>query len=53
MKEAFKRVKKNKGSHGFDKLTVDELLVYLKEHGAKLKQDILNGVYASLPVRRA
>src|SRR5659263_718231 len=40
MNEAFKRVKKNKGSHGIDKLTVDELLTYLQEHGADLKQSI-------------
>lgn len=53
MNEAFKRVKRNKGSHGIDKLTVDELLVYLQEHGAELKQDILDGVYTPLPVRRA
>ncbi|MDD2491211.1 MAG: group II intron reverse transcriptase/maturase, partial [Bacteroidales bacterium] len=53
MNEAFKRVKKNKGSHGIDKLTIDELLMYLKENGAKLKQSILEGEYAPLPVRRA
>lgn len=53
MNEAFKRVKENKGSHGIDKLTVDELLMYLQEHGAKLKQEILDGAYNSSPVRRA
>lgn len=31
LNEAFKRVKKNKGSHGIDKMGVDELLPYLKK----------------------
>ena len=52
MNTAFKRVKKNKGSHGIDKLTVDELLEYLKEHGEKLKEDILMGNYSPKAVRR-
>ena len=33
LNEAFKRVKKNKGSHGIDKMGVDELLPYLRSHG--------------------
>ena len=33
MNKAYKRVKANKGSHGIDGLTVDELLQHLKEHG--------------------
>jgi len=52
MNEAFKRVKKNKGSHGIDGLTTDELLSYLKENGAELRQSLLDGTYAPLPVRR-
>ena len=52
MNMAFKRVKKNKGSHGIDKLTIDELLEYLKEHGAHLRQSILEGTYVPKPVRR-
>lgn len=31
MKEAYKRVVANKGSHGVDGMEVDELLPYLKE----------------------
>lgn len=53
MNEAFKRVKKNKGSHGVDKLTVDELLPYLRKHGAELRQKLLEGNYSPQPVRRA
>ena len=52
MNEAFKKVVKNKGSHGIDGLTTDELLSYLKENGANLRQSLLNGTYAPLPVRR-
>lgn len=52
MNQAFKRVKKNKGSHGIDRLTIDELLEYLKVHGAKLREDILLGNYAPKAVRR-
>lgn len=52
MNIAFKRVKKNKGSHGIDRLTIDELLEYLKEHGAELKEQILDGIYSPKAVRR-
>lgn len=52
MNQAFKRVKKNKGSHGIDRLTIDELLEYLKDHGAKLRKDILEGNYFPKAVRR-
>lgn len=37
LNEAFKRVKKNKGCHGVDKMGVDELLPYLRGHGEELK----------------
>jgi RNA-directed DNA polymerase len=49
---AYKRVKANKGSHGVDGMTVDELLPLLKQHGATLKQRILAGEYQPQPVRR-
>lgn len=52
MYEAFKRVKKNKGSHGIDGLTIDELQSYLEENGVKLQQSLLDGTYEPLPVRR-
>ena len=52
MNEAFKRVKKNKGSHGIDGLTIDELQKYLKEHGEQLRKAILDGDYTPNPVRR-
>ena len=52
MQEAYKRVKKNKGSHGVDGLTVHELEAYLDENGRKLQQSLLDGRYEPLPVRR-
>ncbi|GKX27735.1 group II intron reverse transcriptase/maturase [Vallitalea longa] len=52
MNKAFKRVKSNKGSHGIDKLTIDELLEYLQKHGDKVKQSIMEGSYIPKPVRR-
>jgi RNA-directed DNA polymerase len=52
MNLAYKRVKTNKGSHGVDGMTVDELLQYLKQNGDQLRSSIRNGVYRPSPVRR-
>lgn len=52
MNKAYENVKRNKGSHGIDGLTLDMLLEYLKEHGGKLREDILGGVYSPKAVRR-
>lgn len=52
MNRAYKRVKSNKGSHGVDGMTVDELLQYLKQNGDPIKQSILEGTYSPAPVRR-
>lgn len=49
---AYKRVKANKGSHGVDGMGVEDLLLYLKQHGAAIKQRILAGTYVPRPVRR-
>lgn len=49
---AYKRVKDNKGSHGIDGMTVNELLQFLKGNGAQLRQSILEGTYTPQPVRR-
>jgi len=49
---AYKRVKANRGSHGVDEMTVDELLPYLKEHGQAIRKAILEGSYTPKPVRR-
>jgi RNA-directed DNA polymerase len=52
LNQAYKRVKANKGSHGVDGMTVDELLPLLKQDGEKLKQSILRGEYQPQAVRR-
>lgn len=49
---AYQRVKANRGSHGVDGMTVDELLSHLKQHGEELRQSILAGDYEPQPVRR-
>ena len=52
MNGAYKRVKSNKGSHGIDGMTVDELLQFLKENGDQIRQSIREGTYKPKPVRR-
>lgn len=52
MTEAYKRVVANRGSHGIDGMGVDELLPYLKENWATIKQQLLEGKYRPQPVRR-
>ena len=49
---AYKRVKRNGGSHGVDGMKVDELLPHLKQHGDRIKHDVLEGKYRPQPVRR-
>lgn len=49
---AYRRVKANRGSHGVDGMTVDELLPYLKRNGETLKQSIREGEYQPQAVRR-
>lgn len=52
MNKAYKSVKRNKGSHGIDGMTVDELLPHLKENGGKLTKEILTGEYKPQAVLR-
>ena len=52
LNQAYKRVKKNGGSHGIDKMKTEELLSFLQEHGQTLRQNILGGNYNPQPVRR-
>jgi len=49
---AYKRVKSNKGAGGVDRMQVDEVLPYLKQHGDELLQQIREGKYKPNPVRR-
>lgn len=52
MRIALQRVKSNKGAPGIDKMTVEQLPVYLKKHWPKVRESILDGTYEPLPVRQ-
>ena len=52
LREAWKRVKANKGSAGVDGITIDGLTDYLKQHGPAIREQLLNGTYEPKPVRR-
>jgi group II intron reverse transcriptase/maturase len=49
---ALRRVKKNKGSPGIDRMTVEELPTYVATHWTRLREELLAGVYRPAPVRR-
>ena len=52
LNQAYKQVKKNKGSHGVDGMEVEHLLQYFKDNGEELRKSILDGKYRPKPVRR-
>jgi RNA-directed DNA polymerase len=52
LKEALRRVKANKGSAGIDRMTVDQLDDYLKQHWPVIREQLLSGTYEPRPVRR-
>lgn len=52
MNVAYLKVKSNRGAGGVDKMGVDELLPYLREHRLSLLQQIRDGKYKPNPVRR-
>ena len=52
MNVAYQKVKSNRGAGGIDKMSVDELLPYLREHRLSLLQQIKDGKYKPNPVRR-
>src|SRR6478672_4606919 len=52
LKEALRQVKGNKGSAGVDRMTVDQLGSYLKQHWPAIREQLLNGTYEPKPVRR-
>ena len=52
LNRAYKRVKANKGAAGIDGMTIEEALLYLKEHQQELINRILRGKYTPSPVRR-
>jgi RNA-directed DNA polymerase len=52
LKEALRQVKANKGSAGVDRMTVDQLADYLKQHWPAIREQLLSGTYEPKPVRR-
>src|SRR6266576_781472 len=45
LKEALRQVRGNKGSAGVDRMTVDQLGDYLKQHWPAIREQLLNGTY--------
>src|ERR1017187_10166769 len=52
LKEALRRGKANKGSGGIDRMTVDGIADYLKQHWPAIREQLLSGTYQPKPVRR-
>lgn len=52
LNKAYLAVKKNKGAGGIDKMEVEELGDYLRDHKHQLTGSILQGKYRPNPVRR-
>lgn len=52
MLQALKRVEKNKGSHGVDRMPVQNLRQHIVENWLTIKEQILMGTYKPQPVRR-
>jgi RNA-directed DNA polymerase len=52
LKEAFRRVKANKGAPGVDGMTVDQLGDHLKQHWPAIREQLLSGTYRPEPVKR-
>src|SRR4030088_1660877 len=52
LKEALRQVRGNKGSAGIDRMTVDQLGGYLKQHWPAIREQLRNGTYEPKPVKR-
>ena len=52
LRQAYKRVARNKGAGGVDGMQVDELLPWLKTNQKELLQSLRNGTFRPRPVRR-
>ena len=49
---ALKQVERNRGAAGVDKMTVEQLRAYLREHWLRIKEELLAGDYQPQPVRK-
>src|SRR5271155_2054479 len=52
LEEALKQVMQNKGAAGIDGMTVEELPAYLKENWKIIREELMEGKYAPLAVKR-
>ena len=52
LKQALAQVKRNKGAAGIDRMSVDALPAYLKQHWLTIRAQLLDGTYKPQPVRR-
>jgi RNA-directed DNA polymerase len=52
LRKALKRVKANKGSAGIDRMTVEQLPAYLKQHWPEIREQVQSGTYKPQPVLR-
>jgi RNA-directed DNA polymerase len=52
LNESLRQVMGNKGSAGIDRMTVNQLGDYLKQHWPVIREQLLNGTYEPKPVRR-
>jgi RNA-directed DNA polymerase len=52
LREAYKRVKANKGSPGVDGMRTEELAGYLREQIGEIKEQLVKGTYKPSPVKR-
>ena len=50
--KAHARVVKNGGAAGVDGMTVEELMPYCREHWARIREELLGGTYAPMPIRK-
>lgn len=49
---AHRRVVRNGGAPGIDGMTVEELMPYCRKHWARIREELLSGIYTPQPVRR-
>ena len=49
---ALKRVERNRGAAGVDKMTVEQLRAYLRDDWLRIKEELLAGKYQPQPVRK-
>jgi len=52
LKRAYEQVVRNKGSHGIDGMTVDQLKPHLQDNWEQIKSQLMAGTYKPSPVRR-